>query len=195
MCCLHLLANHRLAWEFKRILLTEALVLCFRLGLSSTSGIGEHVEELYCVPVRYAVEFRAALFAVVFEPLGKNVVQKKNPNCPGWFWHSSGWCLTSSCPATIACFSWVTLEAHLFLHKESATAWVRVRSQDKRRWAWSHDDSWGHLMLWMKIYILMAHGHGQFWIVLPVAFSCGCCCDPWIHRILPGKCKVWGDCS
>ena len=77
MCCLHLLANHRLAWEFKRILLTEALVLCFRLGLSSTSGIGEHVEELYCVPVRYAVEFRAALFAVVFEPLGKNVVQKK----------------------------------------------------------------------------------------------------------------------
>ena len=52
-------------------------MLCFRLGLSSTSGIGEHVEELYCVPVRYAVEFRAALFAVVFEPLGKIVVQKK----------------------------------------------------------------------------------------------------------------------
>lgn len=78
MCCLHLLANCRLAREFKRILLTEALVLCFGLGLSSTSGIGEHVEELYFVPVRYAVEFRAALFAVVSEPLGKNVVQRKN---------------------------------------------------------------------------------------------------------------------
>lgn len=37
----------------------------------------QHVEELYCVPVRYAVEFRAALFAVVSEPLGKIVVQKK----------------------------------------------------------------------------------------------------------------------
>lgn len=58
------------------------MLLWFRLGLSSTSGIGEHVEELYFMPIRYAVEFRAALFAVVSEPLGKNVVQKTQ-NCPG----------------------------------------------------------------------------------------------------------------
>lgn len=77
------------------------------------------------------------LYLLLFLSRLAKLWSKKNPNCPGWFWHSSGWCLTSSCPATIACFSWVTLEAHLFLHKESATAWVRVRSQDKRRWAWS----------------------------------------------------------
>ena len=157
--CLHFLVNHRLAGEFKRISLTEALVLCFY-------GLG-----LDCLPPQELASmlrsFTSCLYAMLWSfvllylllflsRLGK-MWSKKRKNCPGWVWYSSGWRFKSSNPA-IACFSWVALEVHLSLHKESATAWAWVRSQDKRRWAWSHHGSWGHLMLWMEIHVLMAQG-------------------------------------